>query len=167
MAVDAFLFVARTGVYHRPVGQHGAPLGGHVQQVAMAFLALAVVETGVGILAGFRPVVFTLEKMHRHVLDPVIGRGEKEVEGVLGRRQVAVHAVHHHTGGIVGVGGRPPGHDGRFDLVAGGTELRCGGAHHGVVAHAEQGKGQQNAQKHEGPADDIFFHDSYPAMVGR
>ena len=57
VTVHAFLFIAGSGINHRPVGQHGTTLGGHVQKVAMAFLALVVVEGSIGCLAGFFLIV--------------------------------------------------------------------------------------------------------------
>jgi hypothetical protein len=80
MAIDAFFFITRTGVNHRPVGQHGAALVGHVQQVAVAFLALVVVESGIGRFPGLLSVVFTLYEMNRHVFDAVVGFGKEKVK---------------------------------------------------------------------------------------
>ena len=91
------------------------------------------------------------------ILDAVGGLGEKEVEGVVGRRQVAVHAVGHEPLGIVHVGRRPPRVEGKLDLVAGGTELggRC--ADHGVVGDAEQGQGDEDADNNEDDRLDRSF----------
>ena len=67
--------------------------------------------------------------------------GEKEIKCILGCRQVAVHAVHDHTRGVVDMGGGTPGPDSRLDFMAGGTKIggRC--ANHGIVTDAEKGKG--------------------------
>jgi hypothetical protein len=57
VAVDTLFFVARPSVENRSVSQHGPTAVGHVKKVAMAFLALVVVEGVVGGLPSFFPIV--------------------------------------------------------------------------------------------------------------
>ena len=104
MAVDAFFFISGLCVQYGPVGQHGTPFVGHMQKIAMAFLALCVAKRRISGGTGFFSVIFAGQKVDGNILDAVIGFGEEKIEGVLGRWQVAVHAVHHHTRGVVGMG---------------------------------------------------------------
>ncbi len=140
VAVDTLFLISRTGVEHGAVGQHGPAFVGHGQEVAMAFLALGIVEGRVGGLPVFLAIVFLAGKMLDHVFEAVNGLGEKEVEGFVRRGQMAVHAVGYESLRVVHMGGRPPGHHRRFDFMAGGAEFGGGCSHHGVVRHAEQGK---------------------------
>ena len=78
--------------------------------------------------------------MFHHVLGAVVGFGKKEVESLVGRRKMAVHAVGHESLGVVDMGGGSPGNHRRFDLMAQGAKIRSGGAYHGIVGHAEQGE---------------------------
>ena len=97
MTIDAFFFVSRSGIQHRAVGQHGTAFIWHAQQIAMAFLALSVIESSVGIIARFFLVIVTTNKMYHHVLNAVVGFGKEKVEGILGGGQVAVHAIDNNT----------------------------------------------------------------------
>jgi len=158
VAVETAFLITRPGIEHRPVGQHGPALVRQIVEIAVAFQAVAVFDGGIGFLPIFFVVVRGLGEMRHDILGPVIGLGVKKVEGVLRRGKMAVHAVRHEALAVIDVGGGPPGVVGKFDFVAGGTKLRGGGAHHGVVGEAEQGEG------HDNPKDDIknrlekFFH---------
>jgi hypothetical protein len=103
MTIDTFFLISRFGIQHRTVGQHGTALIWHVEQIAVAFLALPVIKSGIGIIARFFPVVFTRKEMYRHVLDAMVSLCKEKVEGVLGGWQVAIHAIDDNTGGIVGM----------------------------------------------------------------
>ena len=87
--------------------------------------------------------------MRQHVFGAVIGLGVKEIEGIMRRGEMAVHAVRHEPLAVIDVGRSPPGVIGEIDLVAGRAKLWCRGAHHGVVGKAEKGEG------HDNPKDDI------------
>ena len=158
MAVHAFFFVARTGIDHRPVCQHGTSLARHGEQISMALLALGVVKGVVGRLPVFFAIVFFYQEMLNHVLGAVIGFGKEEVESLVRSRQVTIHAVGHESLSIVDMGGGSPGNHCRFDLMARGTKIGSGGAHHGIVGHAEQRKSDDNTQENESHPYEVFFH---------
>ncbi len=103
----------------------------------MAFLALVIVERGIGLLSLFLVVIFALEKMDEDVLGTMKGFGIKKVKGVVGSRQMAIHAVGHKSLLIVHMSGGLPGVVGKLNLVAGGTKLGRGCADHGVVSETE------------------------------
>ena len=103
----------------------------------MAFLALVIPKRGIGILPLFLVVILALEKMDEDVLGTVKSLGIEKVKGVVRSRQMAIHAVGHKALFIVHVGGGLPGVVGKLNLVAAGTELGCGCAHHGVVGETE------------------------------
>jgi hypothetical protein len=140
----AFL-ISRPGIKHRPVGQHGSPLVREIIDVAVAFQALFVFYGGVSLFPVFFMVVRGHGEVGQDVLDAMEGLGIEEVEGVLRRGQMAVHAVCHETLAVVGVGGGPPGVVGKSDLVTGGAKLRGGSPHHGVIGEAEEGESQENS----------------------
>jgi hypothetical protein len=104
VTIHALQLIPRSGEKHRPVGPHGPPALGHVKKVAVTLLALGILEGGISGRAGFFTVVLPDNKVNRYVLDTVIRFGEKEIEGVLRCREMAIHAVHHHAGGVVGMG---------------------------------------------------------------
>ena len=111
----------------------------------MAFLALVVFKRGVGCSRLFVMIIFILKEMDDNVFDAVKGLGRKEIKRVVGRRQMAVHAVGHKTLGVIDVGGGLPGVVGKLDLMAGGTELGRCGADHGIVGEAEKRKSDDDA----------------------
>jgi hypothetical protein len=83
MAIHAFLLVTGSGIDHVTVSQHGTTFVRDVEKIPMAFLALVVLERGVGSLALFFVVILTLEKMDEDVLGTVKGFGIEEVESVV------------------------------------------------------------------------------------
>ncbi|VTR67401.1 hypothetical protein DESC_600115 [Desulfosarcina cetonica] len=160
VTVHTLARIARPRVEHRAMGQHGAATVRHGQEVAVAFLALGIVERRIGRLTVLLPVVIVDEEMHDHVLGTVHGLGEEEVEGFVWRGQVAVHAVGHKALGVVYVGGGTPGRHRRLNLVAGGAERRRGGSHHGVIGQAEQGKGNHDPDADQNQGNPKLFHGS-------
>ena len=99
----AFL-ISRPGVEHRPVGQHGAPFIGEIDDVAVAFQALVVFDGSVGLFPILFMIVRGLGEVSHDILDAMQGLGVEKIEGVLRRRQMAVHAVRHETLAVIGVG---------------------------------------------------------------
>ena len=91
-----------------------------MQNVPVAFPALIVLERRVRDPALFFVVVvgFVLCKMDEDILDAVGGFGVKKVEGVMGRGQMAVHAVRHKPLGIVHMGRGFPGVVGKLNFMA-------------------------------------------------
>ena len=162
MAVHALFFVARTSIDHRTVCQHGTALVRHGQQISMALLALGVIKGVVGSLPVFLTIVFFYYEMLNDVLDTMIGFGKEEVECLVRSRQVTVHAVGHESLGIVDMGGRSPGNHRRLDLMAHGAKFRSGGAYHGIIGHAEQGKRDENADANKDRANQILLHGFSP-----
>jgi hypothetical protein len=96
--------------------------------------------------------------MNDNVFYAMNGLGIEKVEGVIGGWQVAVHAVSHKTLRIVGVGRGLPRVICKPELMADGTELRCGCADHSVVAKAKQRKGYNEAYSNEDCRFDILSH---------
>jgi len=147
VTMKAALLIAGSGVDYGAVGQHGSPLVGHMDNVEVAFQALVILNVRIGCLTIFLTVIFGEEEMLHKIFGPVIGLGIKEVKSVMGSRQVAIHAVRHKALGIVDMRGGSPGFVSRLNFVTTGAELRGGGAHHGVIGEAEEGKGHDNPKK--------------------
>lgn len=160
VTVDAFLFVTRPGVNHRPVCQHGAPFIRNIHDVAVAFPALFVFKTRIGLLtlAGMVVKGHVLGEMGEDVLDPVCCFGIKEIEGIMRGGKVTVHAIRHEPLGIVRVGGGLPGIVRELNLMAGRAELGCGSPDHRIIADAEDGKGDDDAPSEKNGSNEIFFH---------
>ena len=101
MTIDTLLLHARKRVQGRLVGQSGTAAIGDAQQIAMAFLTLSVLEGCIGCQTVFFPVIGFKGEMLDQVFDPMKCLGVKEVQGVLGRRQVTIHAVGHEALGVI------------------------------------------------------------------
>jgi hypothetical protein len=104
MTINALLFIAGPGINHVTVSQHGAAFIRDVQEIAMAFLALLVFERGVSFLPLLFMIILFLIKVDENVLGTMKGLGVEELQGILGRWQMAVHAVGHETLLVVHVG---------------------------------------------------------------
>ena len=106
MAIHAFFFITGPGEKHRPVSQHGSPLVGDMQNGAMALPALLIFKGGIGFLALELVVVLAhvLGEMDNDILDSMERFGKKEIEGVMGGGQMAVHTIGHKSLGIIHVG---------------------------------------------------------------
>jgi hypothetical protein len=117
MAVGAAFLITGPRVQYRAVGQHGAPLVRNVEDIPVTFLALLILERDIGLFAVFFVVVFILDEMDHDVLYPVCRFGVEEIEGVVGSREVAIHAVSHKPLGVVHMGGSLPGVVGKLDFV--------------------------------------------------
>ena len=137
VTIYAFLLITRPGIDHVTVSKHGTTFVGNVKEITMAFLALVIVERGIGLLSLFFVVILALEKMDEDVLGTVKGFGIEKVKGVVGSRQMAIHAVGHKSLFIVNMSGGLPGVVGKLNLVAGGTELGRSCADHSVVGETE------------------------------
>jgi hypothetical protein len=126
----------------------------------MTFLALIVGKAGIGFLTLQFIVVLThvLCKMNKDVLDTMGGFGIKELNRVVGRGQMTIHAVGDKALGVVGVGGCFPGIVGELDFMTGGTKLRGGGPYHCIIGDAENGKGDNNTRSDKNGSNDILFH---------
>jgi hypothetical protein len=144
MAVHTFFFIARSRVDDGSVGQHGAALVRNVKQIAVALHALFIFKGGIGRFAIFFSIIFTLDKVNEYVFNAVQRLLIEKIKGIVGSRQMAIHAVGHKALGIVDMGGGFPGVVGRLDFVAGGAKFRGRSADHCVVAHAEQRKSDDN-----------------------
>jgi len=133
VAIYTFFLITWSGINHVAVSQHGSTFVGNVQQVAVTFLALIILEGGVSYLTIFLVIVSALGKMDDDVLDAVPGFCIEKLEGVVRGREMAIHAVGHEALLIVHMTGGLPGVVGKLNFVAAGAELWCCGAHHGVV----------------------------------
>ena len=123
MAVHASLLIARPGIDHGLVCQHGAPLVRNVENISVAFLTLLILEAGIGLLPVFFVIVFLDDKMEDQVLEAVKGLSKKEFIGILRGRKMAVHAIGHKPLGIIRMGRGLPGIVGKLNFMTGGAEL--------------------------------------------
>ena len=103
VTVHALQFISLPGVKHRAVGPHCPSALGHVEKVTVTLLAFGILKGLISGLASSFAVIFSGKKVDRYVLDAVIGLGKQEIKGVLRCREMAIHAVHHYTGAIVGM----------------------------------------------------------------
>ena len=129
----------------------------------MAFLALFIFKRRIGFLALVFVIVLThvLGKMNENVFNSMGGLGKKEVECIVGCRQMAIHAVGYKSLGVVYMGGSFPGFHGKLNFVAGGAKLGRGSADHRLIGNTEKRKGDQNADRNQDQSFEIFFHE-YP-----
>jgi hypothetical protein len=104
MAIYASLFISWSSVHHSPMGQHGTPFIRDIQEIAMAFLALIILEGGISLLAIFIMIVFFLGKMDDDIFNAVRGLGIEEFIGVIGSRKMTIHTVCHKSLCIINVG---------------------------------------------------------------
>jgi hypothetical protein len=137
MTIYAFLLITRPGIDHVTVSKHSTTFVWNVKKITMALLALVISKGGIGLLPLFFMVILALEKMDEDVLGTVKSFGIEKVKGVVGSRQVAIHAVGDKSLFIVHMSGGLPGVVGKLYLVAGGTKLGRGCADHGVVGETE------------------------------
>ena len=162
MTINAFLLVAGPGINHVTVSKHSTTFVGNVKEIAMAFLALVILERGICYLPLFFVVILALEKVKEDVFSAVPGFGIEKIKGVVRSRQMAIHAVGHKALCIVHMGGGLPSVVGKLNFVAGGAELGRGCAHHGVVGETEQWKGDNYTNDDENSGLDELFHGSVP-----
>jgi hypothetical protein len=117
----------------------------------MTFPALGVFYARIGgfplffVIVGFR----SFHEVDDDVFDAVSGLGVEKFHGILGCRQVAVHAVGHEPLGVVHVSGRLPGIVSESNFMAARTEPRRRCADHGVVGKAEERKADDETQADE------------------
>jgi len=97
--------------------------------------------------------------MNNNVLNAVRGLRVEKIEGIMGSRQMTVHAVCHKTLCVICVGGCFPCIKSEPDFVTPGAKLRGGSAHHGEIGHAENGKGYDNSGNNEKNPSKVLFHD--------
>ncbi len=166
MTIHASLLITRPGIDHVSVGQHGPTFVRDVEKIAMALLALVVLERGIGFLSIFFVIILFLEKVDSNVFGTVPGLGIEEVEGVMWGREMAVHTVGHKTLLIIYMRGGLPGIVGKLDLMADSTKLRCCRADHGVVGETEEWKGDDYPCNNEDGGFSKLFHGCVPATLG-
>ena len=103
MAINATFFITRAGIYHIPMSQHGTPFVWYVKKVSMAFQALFIFEGSVGPSPGFLVVVLPSKEMHYDILNSVGCLCVEKIKRIMGRGQMAIHAVGYKTLPIVNV----------------------------------------------------------------
>ena len=145
MAVHTTFFVSVPGIHHIPMGQHGTSFVGDIEEIAVAFLTLLVLERSVCIFPRFHVVILILEEVEHDIFHTVKGLGVKKIDGTLGGGKVTIHAIRHKALGVVGMGRGLPGVVRELDLMADGAKLRGGCADHGVVGDAEKWKSDEKA----------------------
>jgi hypothetical protein len=162
MTIYAFLLIAGPGIDHVTVRKHGTTFVWNIKEITMAFLTLVIFERGIGLLPLFFVVILALKKMNKNVFSAVPGFGIEEIKGIMRSRQMAIHAVGHKSLFIVNMSGGLPGIVGKLNLVAGGTELGRGCAHHSVVGETEQWKGDNYTNDYENGGLDELSHGYFP-----
>jgi len=162
MTIYAFLFVTWPSIDHVTVSKHSATFVWNVEEIAVTFLTLVILERGIGLLPLFFVVILALKKMDEDVLGTMKSFGIEKVKGVVGSGQMAIHAVGHKALFVVHMSGGLPGVVGKLDLMAGGTELGRGCADHGVVGEAEQWKSDNYTNDDKNGRLDELFHGSVP-----
>lgn len=145
MAIHAPFLIARPGIDHIAMRQHGSPLVRNIEKVTVAFLALLILERGIGNTPLLLVVIGAAKKMDDDVFDTVGCLGIEKIKGIMRCGEVTVHAVGHKSLFIVGMGGGLPGVVSELNLMARCAKLRRGCPHHGEIGHAEKGKGYGNA----------------------
>ena len=75
--------------------------------------------------------------------------GIEKIEGIVGSRQVTIHAVRHNPLGIVYMGGGFPCVVGKLNFMTRGAELGGRGADHGIIGNAKERKRNQNADNNQ------------------
>lgn len=160
MAVNALFFIPRPGIQNIPMGKHCPAPVRDIKDVPMAFLTLLVGKGCICFLPLQRVIVLThvTGKMKEDVFDAMGGFRVEKIERIMGRREMAVHAVRDKPLGIVDVGGCFPRVVGELDFMAGGTKSRSGCSNHRVVGDTEQRKSNDNAGAYQDDPDEIFFH---------
>jgi hypothetical protein len=86
------------------VGQHGPSFVRDIKNISVAFLALIVVEGGIGLLAILFVIKFIQNKdVYEQILDAVPRFRIKKVKCVMGGREMTVHTIGHKSLGVIGV----------------------------------------------------------------
>ncbi len=160
MAINTFFFIARPGIYYRSVGKHGTPLVWNKENVAVTLPTLFVFERSIRFLALQRVVVGirVLCEMDEDIFYSMGCFRVEKIYGIVGGRQMTVHAISDKPLGVVGVSRCFPGIISKLNLMAGGAELgrRC--PDHGVIAKAEKRKRDNQSDTDKDSGNDIFFH---------
>ncbi len=125
MAIHAPFFIPGSGIYYRSVGEHGPTFIRDIQEITMAFLALFILERGIGSQPVFIVVVFVLCEMNNDIFNAMGGLGVEKIEGVLWGWQMAIHTIRNKALRIIYMGGCFPGVVSKLDFMAPGAELRC------------------------------------------
>ena len=137
VAVYAFFFHTLLSGTGRIDGQHGASLIRDMQKITMAFLALCIFKSCIGMFTAFFPVIGAIGEMDEYIFDAVSSLGVKEIDRILRGRQMAVHTVSDKPLGIVYMGGGFPTVIGGSNFVTGRTETGSGRSGHGIISEAE------------------------------
>lgn len=87
--------------------------------------------------------------MKHQVFNAMQGFLVKKVYGILGGRQVTIHAVRDKTLGIVHMSGSFPGVVGELNFVAQYAKLGGGGTNHCIIGHTENREGDENTDTNE------------------
>jgi hypothetical protein len=86
------------------VGQHGPPFVRYIKDVSVAFLALIVFESGIGLLPILFVIIFIQNKdVYEQIFNAVPRFGVKEVKCVMGGGEMTVHTVGHKSLGVIGM----------------------------------------------------------------
>jgi hypothetical protein len=140
------------------MSQHGTPLVRYMKYIPMALLALFVFKRRISGIAVFFTVIRFSEEMNKDIFDAMPGFRIEKIERIMGGRKVTIHTVRHKTLGVIDMGGRFPGIEGRLDFVAGSTKLRGRCTNHRIIGYAEGRKTDNHPESHKDGADNIPFH---------
>jgi hypothetical protein len=150
VTVQTFFFIPGPWIENRAMRQHGSPFIGQIEEIAMAFPALGILNGGVRLFTTLDPIIGLRPffEMDENVLQPMQCLGIEKIEGIMGRGQVAVHAISHKPLSIIHMRGSLPGIVSRLDFVTGGTKPGRGRADHGVIGETEERKGDEDTNQH-------------------
>jgi len=111
----------------------------------MAFLALLILERGIGNSTLLLMVIFAACKMDDDILYAMGCFYIEKIKGILGCWEVTIHAIGYKSLGIIGMGGCLPRVVGKLNFVARSTKMGGRGPLHSEICNTEKGKGNNNA----------------------
>ena len=104
VAVNTLFFIPFSRIYNGFMGKHCPAFVRYIEYVPVAFHTLGVFKRFIGLGTIFIPVVGAIDKMDKYILNAMGGFGVKEIDHILGRRQVAIHAVGRKPLGVIDMG---------------------------------------------------------------
>jgi hypothetical protein len=93
MAIHTFILIAGPGVDYGFMRQHGPAFVRYIEQVSMALHTLLVFKRSIGGFAVFSSIVFFQNEVDKKIFYAMKGFLVEKIKGILGGRQMAVHAI--------------------------------------------------------------------------
>ena len=149
VAIDTVFLIARPWVHYCLMRQHRTALIRDVNDISMAFQALIIFNGCISHLPVLVMVIIRPQKMYEYVFYAVDCFSVKKVHRIVRRGQMAIHTICHKPLRIIDVSGGFPRIVGKLYFVAGCTKSRCARAHHCIIGHAENRKGDENTDTYK------------------